>query len=847
MTKPEARNGRHFVIRHWDIVSGFVIRIRHYTTGNQNIMNDLRYALRILVKAPGFTLIAIATLALGIGANSAIFSVVNAVLLKPPQYNNPEQLVWIWATRKNVPRAYYSIPNFNDTRTQAQTIAEWIPYSTWSVNLRGQGGTERLQGIRITPGALRNLGVQPIAGRAFTPDDEKPDSARVVMLSNRLWQRSFGGDPRVIGTTQTLNGDSCSVIGVLPPQVVIPNTEIDVVAPLILETDARRGERGTNFLRPMARLKAGVTLAQAQAELATITDRLREQFPDDNGNLTAPRVLPLQVEIVGEYRQVLVVLFGAVLAVLLIACSNLANLQLARASARHREMAIRSALGATRWHLLRQLLTEGILLALIGGMLGLLIASWGKDILLSIAPADFPRALPVAIDRVVLAFCVAVSMLAGLVLGLVPAFRAASADVNADLKAGGPAAGVDRARGRARNALIVAEVAMSLVLLVCAGLLIKSFARLQSVNPGFEYQRALAVRLGLPPTKYSDGGAAKLFYDSIAPRLQAIPGVDSLGATSALPMTGSTARTEFLISGRPPARPSDVPGAQHHWVTPGYFQAMRIPLLRGRDFTDQDNAQSAHVVAIDEALARRFFADLDPIGMHIKITLGDGGAGLDYEIVAIVGSVKHNALAEEALPTFYGPMPQIPKPVAGSLASNFSVVIRAGINVEALTEAVRRELRTIDPDVAVSSIKPLEQFIAASMASRRFNLILLASFAATALLLAAGGIYAVIAYLVTTRTREIGVRLALGARHSDVLRLIVGQALKLVLIGVALGLLGSVAASRGLSTLLFSTAPTDPLTYGSVALLLTIVALLASYIPARRAMKVDPMVALRYE
>jgi len=785
-------------------------------------MNDVTFALRQLRKSPGFTLVAILTLALGIGLNTAIFSVVNAVLLKPPVYKNPEQLVWIWATRKNVPRAFYSIPNFNDTRAQSQTIRDWIAFGTWGANLRGPNETERLQGIKISSGALQNLGVEAAAGRTFVANDEKPDSARVVMVSYSVWQRRFGGDPRIIGSTQILNGDSYAVIGVLPREAIIPNAEVDVIAPLNLDTDERRTERGTNFLRLMARLKPGVTPQQAQAELAAISDRLREQFPIDNGNLTAPRVLKLQDEIVGEYKQMLGIIFGAVIAVLMIACLNLANLQLARGSARQHELAVRSALGASRWRILRQLLV------------------W-------LAPSDFPHARDVIVDPVVIGFCLGTSVLAALAVNFVPAFRAASADINKDLKSSNPSTGADLSRSRARNALVVSEVALSLVLLICAGLLIKSFARLERVNPGFDYRRALAVRLALPPAKYSDGDVAKQFYDQLAPRLQSLPGVDSLGAISALPMSGLTARTEFLISGKSPARPSDVPGAQHRWVTPGYFAAMHMPLLRGRDFSEHDRKESAGVVVIDEALARRFFADSDPIGTHLRTTLGDVTSDRDYEIIGIVQSVKHNTLTEEALPTFYGPMPQIPKPVAGFLANNFSLVVCTSMDAQTVAESLRRELRTIDLDVAVSTVKPLEQIVTASVASRRFNLVLLAAFAGTALLLAGVGIYGVIAFLVATRTHEIGVRMALGARRADVMQLVLGHGLKLVLAGIAAGWVGALMATRGLTSLLFATAPTDPLTYTGVAALLTLVALLASYVPARRATKVDPIQALRAE
>ena len=517
-------------------------------------MNDLRYALRMLWKSPVFSIIAVATLALGIGANTAIFSVVNALLLRQLHYKNPAELVWVQATRQGVSRAFYSILNFSDTRNQSQTLDHWIAFSTWGVNLRGGAETERLQGIRISAEAFQNLGVKAAAGRTLSPDDEKPDGPPVVMLGYGLWQRRFGGAPGVIGSTQLVNGDIYTVVGVLPRDFVIPNAEIEIVAPLRLETEPRRTNRGTNFLRLMARLKPGFTPAQAQLELGAITDRLRQQFPEDNGNLTTPRVLPLQDEVVGGYRQSMLVLLGAVGVVLLIACSNLANLQLARAAARQKEMAIRTALGATSWHLLRQLLAEGMVLAFAGGALGLMLATWGKDLLVFLSPGDFPLAETIAIDGRVLLFSAGVSLFAGLVLSLAPALRAAKSDLNTGLKAGGRTDSGDSIRNRARNVLIVAEIALSLVLLVCASLLIKSFGRLQSVNPGFALEQTLAVRLSLPPAKYSSGPAVKIFYDQLAARLRTLPGVESCGAASALPMSGLNARTEFLISGQPPAK-----------------------------------------------------------------------------------------------------------------------------------------------------------------------------------------------------------------------------------------------------------------------------------------------------
>ena len=808
-------------------------------------MNEFRYALRRLRQSPGFSLVAILTLALAIGANSSIFSAVNALLLRQLHYQNPDRLVWVQATRQGVSRAFFSVLNFTDTREQSQTLDHWIAFTTWGVNLRGGEETERVQGIRISAEAFQNLGLRAAAGRTLGPNDEKSEAAPVVMLGYDLWQRRFGGDPGVIGSTQVLNGAAFTVVGILPRDFVIPNAEMDVVAPLQLMSDPRRSNRGTNFLRLMARLKPGVTPIQAERELGAITDRLRQQFPEDNGNLTSPKVVPLQDEVVGNYRQSLLILLGAVAAVLLIACSNLANLQIARAAARQKEMAIRTALGASGWHLLRQLLAEGMVLAFLGGTLGLILATWGKDLLVALSPGDFPLAQTITIDGRVLAFCAGVSLLAGLVLSLAPALRAARSDLNLELKTGGRTD--DSIRNRARNLLIIAEIALSLILLVCAGLLIQSFERLQSVNPGFGLEQTLAVRLSLPPSRYATGPSVKTFYDRLAPRLRALPGVESLGAASTLPMSALNARTEFLISGRPPVNPSDVPGAQHRWVSPGYFNAMNISILRGREFTDADNERGANVVVIDRALAQRFFPNENPIGAHLRITLGGDSPQPEYEVVGLVESVKHVALTEDPTPTFYGPIPQTPKDVVPFLATNFSLVVRSGIAPEALADAIRRELRAIDPDIAVSSVKPMRDSLAASIAPRKFNLVLLLALAATALLLAAGGLYGVIAYLVTQRTREIGVRLALGAQRSDILSLILGHGFRLVLLGVGAGMVGAIVSTRFLSSLLYATSATDPLAFASVTALLILVALLASYLPARRAMKIDPMEALRYK
>lgn len=812
----------------------------------EGLLNDIRYSIRGLRKRPGFTLLVVLVLAFAIAANSSIFSIVNAVILKPLSFKDPNQLVWIWATRKNVNRAFFSIPNFIDTRDQNQTLREVAPLAIWAANLTGQGEAERLQGVRISANALEMLGVQAAAGRALVPDDDNPNNARVVMLSYSLWQRRFGGASEALGKTLTFNGDPYTVIGILPPRFVIPNAETEIMVPLRMDQDSRRTERGSNFLRVLARLKPGVTPAQAQADLTTISNRLRDLYPDDNGNLTPPRVLALQDEVVGSYREGLWLILTAVVMVLLIACANLASFQLARAASRHKEMAIRAALGARRLVLMRQLITESMLLATLGGALGLLLSFWARGLLLAVSPADFPRAAAVNIDGRVLLFSLLLTLFAGFALGLAPAIQHTKSDLNSDLKEGGrDAAGVTT--NRVRSLLIVVEIALSLMLLVGAGLLLKSFAQLRGVSPGFDANNVLAVRLSLPVARYSSGASVKLFYDKIAPRIAVLPGVEGVSAASALPLSGMIARTTFTIAGHPPANPDEVPFAQHRWVGPGYFQTMKIPLVRGRDLSDRDSDHSPGVIVIDQALQRRFFGSQEPLGTHVLINMGDGNPARDYEVVGIVEDVKHMGLTDEPTPTLYGPIPQAPKSAVPFLANNLSLVVRTGDDAEALNAPVRKELRNIDADVATARVRPMGQFLAASLAARKFNLELLVAFAATALLLAAAGLYAVIAYLVSQRTREIGIRLALGAAPRDILRLMIGQGMKLTAIGVAIGFIGAIAVTRLMSSLLFSVAPTDLVTFAVSAIALTLVALLACFLPARRATKVDPLVALRYE
>ena len=812
----------------------------------EGLLRDIRYSVRSLRKRPGFSLLVVLVLALAIASSTSIFSIVNAVILKPLSFKQPDQLVWIWATRKSVNRAFFSIPNFIDTRDQNQTLAEVAPFAIWPANLTGQGEAERLQGVRISANAMQMLGVEAAAGRGLVPDDDNPSNSRVVMLSYGLWQKRFGGTSDVLGKTLTLNGDPYTIVGVLPPRFVIPNAEIEIMVPLRMDQDARRKERGSNFLRLVARLKPGVTPAQAEADLGAIANRLRELYPDENGNIASPRVLKLQDEVVGGYREGLWLILAAVFVVLLIACANLASFQLARTALRHKEMAIRTALGAGRKVLMRQVLTESMLLAVLGGGLGLVLSFWAKDLLLAVSPADFPRASAVSIDSRVLLFSLLVTLFAGLALGLAPAIQQTRSDLNSDLKEGGRDA-IGETRNRVRSVFIVSEIALSLMLLVAAGLLLKSFSQLRGVNPGFDADRVLAVRLSLPAARYANGAAVKTFYDKLAPRVAALPGVEGVSAASALPLSGLIARTTFTIAGRAPVTAGETPFAQHRWVGPGYFETMKIPIVRGRDVADGDNEHAPGVIIIDRALQRQFFGGDDPLGAHVLINMGDGNPPREYEIVGIVEDVKHMGLTDEPMPTLYGPIPQAPKSAVPFMANNLSLVVRTGIEPEALASTVRKELGSVDVDVATAGVKPMQQFLSAAVAARKFNFGLLGVFAATALLLAAAGLYAVIAYLVSQRTREIGIRLALGATPRHVLRLMMSQGMKLTLIGVMIGFGGALVVTRLMRGLLFGVAPTDLMTFGISAVVLIVVALLACFIPARRATKVDPLVALRYE
>ncbi|HVG18799.1 MAG TPA: ABC transporter permease, partial [Blastocatellia bacterium] len=573
----------------------------------ETLLQDLRYGLRMLRKNVGFTLTTVLALAIGIGANTAIFSLVNAILLRPLAFKDSEQLVWIWARRVDRDKAFFSIPDFIDHRDQNQTLERMVAFDpNWGVNLTDSGEPERFQGVRISAEAFQMLGVEAVAGRTLLPEDGKPGSSRVVVLSHGLWQRRFGSDRSLIGKTLTLNDNSYTLVGILPPNFIIPNAETEVVVPLVLETDPRRTERDSNFLRTIARLKPGVTAEQAQSDLDSITTNLRQQYPTTNAKKVGPRVLLLHEEVVGNYHLALLMLLGAVVLVLLITCSNLASLMLVRASARRKEFAIRAAMGASRLRLVRQLLTESAILAVMGGTMGLFLAYWGVKFLLVLSPSNLPRTGEVNIDIRVLAFTLGISLLSAGIFGLIPGLQASKVGLNEALKAGGRSSVGASLGNHTRNLLVVSEVALSLLLLIAAGLLVKSFLRIQEVNPGLDTSNLQLVRLSLPQTSYKDRESMKVFYEKVADRIKVLPGVKSVGLASVLPLSAVNARTEFSIVGRPVLSLTEMPGSQNRWVSPGYFSTMNIPIIEGREFTQYDTASSQGAVVIDEALARRY-------------------------------------------------------------------------------------------------------------------------------------------------------------------------------------------------------------------------------------------------
>jgi len=804
---------------------------------------DLRYSLRTLWKSPGFTLIAVVALALGIGANTAIFSVVNAVLLRPLPYPSPEKLVWIWETSpvNEIKQEVASYPNFNDWRQQSQSFEGMAAFANSYQFLTGPDGTpERLSAAAIVGDYFKVLGVQPMLGRTFLPEENQGGNQRAVILSYGLWQQRFGGKPELLEQTVMLQGNPFRVVGIMPPQFQHPQPGMSQPPQLWIPLDVKveRGRRG-DFLGVVARLKPGVSMEQARTEMATIAGRLEQSYPATNAGWSTI-VLPLHERFVGDFRRPLVLMLGAVGFLLLIACANVANLLLARATMRFKEIAVRTALGARRRRIVRQLLTEHVLLALMGGALGLLLAFWGIDALLALSPSDIPRLDATGIDRWVLLFTLAVSLATGVIFGLMPALNASKLNLNELMKEGGRS-NIESSRGnRLRNVLAVSEIALSLLLLAGAGLLIKSFLRLQDVKPGYNPSHVLTAELNPPASKYAENSQIVNFYDQLLTQLAAQPGVQSVGLTSALPLSGGGDILAFSIEGRSLASNERVPDAEARVVSPDYFRTMEIPLLRGRQLSEQDGPNTPFAMVISDSLVRRYFGNDDPLGK--RITFGNPNAkdARWYNVVGVVGDVRQADLADEPYAQVYRSSRQVPRRAQ-------TLVVRTAGDPQAFVETLRSQLSGVDPQQALYNIRTAEQVVAQSIARPRFNMLLITIFAVVALLLAAVGIYGVISYTVTQRTHEIGIRMALGARPSSVFKMVVGHGLVLALLGVGAGLVASFGVMRLLSSLLFGVTPTDFVTLSAVSVMLIVIVALASYIPARRATKVDPLIALRYE
>lgn len=797
------------------------------------LLQDARYAVRMLLKNPGFTFVGVIALALGIGANAGIFSVVNAVLLRPLPYDQPERLVVLRENKlPQFPEFSVSPGNFLDWQKQNTAFEKLVAITGAAYNLVAGNEPERLRGARVSAGTFEMLKVTPSLGRTFLDEEDQPGHEGVVILSEGLWKRRFGSDPDIVGQPVTLGGNPYTIIGVMPATFRFPDRETELWTPIAF-TARQAQQHGSHYLSTIGRLKPGVTFEQASAEMTGIAGRLAEQYPGSNAGWSV-NVFSMQEYAVRDIKLALLVLLGAVGLVLLIACSNVANLQLARAAARQKEIAIRSALGASRWRVVRQLLTESVLLAVAGGAVGLLLAVWGNGLLLSFAPDDLPRVKDVSLDGRVLGFTLVVSLLTGVIFGLVPALQAGNIRLNEILKEG--ARGSTGGHHTVRSVLVVLEVAISLVLLVGAGLLIRSFYRLQQVNPGFNPNKAMAVSINLPGRKYPQGDQQSAFFTELIGRVSALPGVKAVGATQSLPIQ-SDFLVGFKIDGRPPAAPGEDVSTNYYAVTTGYFEAMGIPLLRGRLFTEQDNKTAPSVAIIDEALAKKFFPDEDPIGKRISLSQGTERY---REIVGIVGDVKQYGLAQ---PTTW----QSYEPYLQSTFGGMTLVLRTDGDPTTLTSAIRSEVLAVDKEQPVSGIRTLEQMVADSISQQRFSMLLLGVFAAVALILAVVGLYGVMSHSVTQRTHEIGIRAALGAQNMDIIKLVLSQGMILALIGVLIGLGASYALTQVMTTLLFGVTATDTLTFVGISVLLIGVALGACFVPARRALKVDPIVALRYE
>jgi putative ABC transport system permease protein len=802
-----------------------------------NLWQDVRYGVRSLLKKPGFAFVAVLTLALGIGANSTIFSFVNAVLLRPLPYANPERLVALDenSSKQGVAAMGVSFPNFLDWREQNHVFEGIAAYGEDTYTLSGGGEPEQVPGARISSGLFEILGIQPMMGRTFRAEEDSPTNDTVVILSYGLWQRRFAGNPNILGQSISVGNRPHTIIGVMPAGFRFPEVA-DMWRPLALDTTM--WTRNDHGLSAIARLKPNVTLEQAQGDMIAVARHIEEQNPVTNEGFGVT-VSNLRDQLVGDYRKALMILLGVVSFVLLIACANVANLLLARSVGRQKEIAIRATLGASRWRIVRQLVTESLLLSAIGGVLGLVLAVWGIDLLLAAIPIEFPFWMKFSLDGRVVGFTVVISMLTGVVFGLAPAIQASKIELNETLKEGGRNAGAATGHRRLRSLLVVSELALSLVLLTGAGLMMQSFMRLQRVNSGVNPNNVLTLAVPLPKAKYEEEEKRRAFFQQLIERVRSVPGVESAGAVSNLPLGGSRWGRSLTVEGRPVLSVGEAPVINHCVITPDYFRSMGIPLLTGRDFNETDNKDSLKVTVIDERLAREYWPNESPVGKRIRFGPPESNEPW-HTIVGVVGEVRHQRLDMSTRKSIYIPFQQLP-------IREMTITVRAAGDPLSLVGAVRNQVRALDADQPVTNVRPMTEVISRSVWQPRLYAILFGVFAVVALVLSSVGIYGVMSYAVTQRTHEIGIRMALGARQSDVLRMVVGQGLILTLFGIALGLLGAFGVTRVMSSLLFGVTATDPVTFLSVSLLLGCVALLACYIPARRATRVDPMTALRYE
>ncbi|MFL6590973.1 MAG: ADOP family duplicated permease [Chthoniobacterales bacterium] len=820
--KEEVRSGR----------AGFAI---------ETFFQDLRYGFRSLRKKPGFTLTAIIALALGIGANTAIFSVINGVLLRSLDYARPDRIVMIWERFAQNPehQNVVSPANFLDWQKTSRSFEKMAAVWDLRQNITGSGDPIEVHAQFVSAGFFPTLGVRPFIGRWFTDEEDRPGGNLVAILSHKIWQERFGGDNAVLGQQVPISGRLLTIVGVMPPGFHFLNDEVQIWRPIAFDPAQDYRKTSGRFLKCVGRLAPGATLEQAQSELNVIASQLAQQYPSYNATWSVS-LTPIREQIVGDVRHTLLVLLAAVAFVLLIACANVANLLLARAASRQRELALRAALGATRNRLLRQLLTESVLLALCGGMVGIALAYWGVELLKRFGPDNIPRLHDISIDPRVLLFTFAISLLTGIAFGLVPALQASRADVNDALKEG--ARGSTGGRGALRNLFVVAEVSLALVLLIGAGLMIRSFMRLHQVKTGFESNRVLTMRVQLPGAKYKEDQQRLAFFKQAQERISSLPGVKVVGSINFLPLTGMASNTAFHVVGQPQAAPGQEPGTEVRVISGAYFGAMGIPLLKGRLFDEHDGPDS-RVTIINETMARKYFPNEDPIGKQLSISWAPPEEGKPQpidEIIGVVGDTRETALDHDPNPAIYWPLDR-------ESYQFMTFIIRSAIEPTQLVASVQREIRAMDPDQPLADVRTLEQVVAKSIARPRFDMMLLGIFAAVALVLASVGLYGVMNYSATQRTQEIGIRMALGAKSGDILRLVVGHGMKLTFAGIVIGIIASLALTRVMTNLLFGVTATDLTTFFAVSTMLTVVALLANYIPARRVTRINPVVALRYE